>query len=281
MIIAVTGASGQLGRIAIEALKTKTSADQIVGLARAPEKLADLGVQARAFDYNEAASLAQALAGVKTLALISASEFPDRVGQHRNVIEAAKAAGVERIVYTSILKADTSPLFLAQDHKATEAILKGSGLDYTFLRNSWYTENWTGSAGMAVEHGAVVGTSADAPVTPATRQDLGEALAIVAADEGHKNAVYELGGDVPFTMSQMAAEIAQQASKPVAYNDMPAEAYHGLLSSLGLPEGLVMAIVDGDVHARDGWLATEAKDLSKLLGRPTTPLATAVKSALG
>jgi NAD(P)H dehydrogenase (quinone) len=172
MTIAITGASGQLGRAAINLLKARAPSTAIIALARETAKVADLGVEARAFDYTlPAATLAHALAGVETLVLISSSEFNDRVGQHRNVIEAAAAAGVERIIYTSILKADASPLMIAQDHRATEAIIAASGLRATVLRNGWYSENWTGPLGARLEAGALIGSAGSAQFTPATRRD--------------------------------------------------------------------------------------------------------------
>ncbi|MCH8466789.1 MAG: NAD(P)H-binding protein, partial [Roseinatronobacter sp.] len=185
MTIAITGASGQLGRLAITHLKTLTGPAQIIALARDPARMADLGVSARAFEYTQPERMAAALEGVTTLALISSSDFKDRTGQHRNVINAAKAAGVERIVYTSILKADTSPLLIAADHRETEEIIAQSGLSATILRNSWYTENWTANIGAVLGAGAVIGAAGEARFTPATRKDYAEALAITASDPAH------------------------------------------------------------------------------------------------
>lgn len=280
MTIAITGASGQLGRIAIENLKTRTEVANIVALARSPEKVADLGVTARAFDYSQPDALAPALDGVETLALISSNDFNDRVGQHKNVIAAAKAAGVQRLIYTSIVKADISPLMISYDHKGTEAALLESGLDYTILRNNWYTENWTAALPASVEAGVVIGCAGDAKVTPATRQDHGEALAAVAVGAGHANKIYEIGSDDPFTMAEMAAELSRQVGKEIPYNDLPADVYAGILDGFGLPEGSSAVITDADSHAKDGWLFDDSKTLSRLIGRPTTSLADAIKAAL-
>ncbi len=280
MKIAVTGATGQLGQLAIAELKTRAPEAEIVAIARTPEKAASLGVEVRQGDYTDRASLDAALQGVDVLVLISASEFNDRVGQHRNAIEAAKGAGVHRIIYTSIVKADTSPLMIAADHKATEALLKDCGLSYTILRNPWYTENWTAGLGAAIANGALVGSAGEAKVSPATRQDLAEALAAVASEAGHENKIYELGCDAPFSLADIAAETSAQIGKPLPYVNMPKDDYMALLSSIGLPPGVPELITDADVHAADGWLLDESKTLSKLIGRPTTSLNEAVKAAL-
>ncbi|MDD7972259.1 SDR family oxidoreductase [Roseinatronobacter alkalisoli] len=280
MTIAITGASGQLGRIAIAHLKTLTDAAGIVALARDPSSVADLGVAARGFDYTRPETLPDALAGVQTLALISSSDFNDRVGQHRNVIEAARAAGVGRIIYTSILKADSSPMLIAQDHRLTEEIIAASGLSATILRNGWYTENWTGTLGAALDAGALIGSAGSARFTPATRRDFAEALAIVAADATHAGQTYELAGDEGFTLAELAAETARQSGKALPYNDLPGDVYQGILEGFGLPAGFAHMLVDVDLKAADGWLEDDSHTLSRLLDRPTTRMADAVTAGL-
>jgi NAD(P)H dehydrogenase (quinone) len=280
MTIAITGASGQLGRLAIAHLKTLADPAQIVALARDPGKVADLGVPARAFDYTDPDGMVAALQGVTTLALISSSDFNDRIGQHRNVIEAAKAAGVGRILYTSILKADRSPLLIAADHAATEEIIAASGLQATILRNGWYTENWTANLGGAIGAGALIGSAGDARFTPATRADYAQALAVAAADPAHAGKVYELAGDEGFTLTELAAEVSRQTGKTLPYNDLPGDVYQGILESLGLPSGFAQLLVDADVKAGDGWLADDSGTLSGLLNRPSVRLSDAVAVAL-
>ncbi len=279
MKIAITGASGQLGRLAIENLKTRVDAGDIVALVRDPSKVADLGIEAREADYHKPETLTAALQGIDRLVLISSSDFDDRAGQHRNVINAAKETGVRHLIYTSILKADASPMIIAQDHKVTEAAIKASGIPYTFLRNGWYTENWTGSLPAAVEAGALIGSAGDAKVTPATRQDYAEALAAVAAGEGHEGQVYELGGTA-FTLSDLAAELSKQTGKDIPYNDLPEAAYKDILISFQLPEALATVIADADAQAQNGWLTDESGTLERLIGRPATPLSSAVAAAL-
>ncbi|ARU01224.1 SDR family oxidoreductase [Yoonia vestfoldensis] len=280
MTIAITGATGQLGGLALAHLKTLVDPAQITALVRDLGKATDLGFAARAFDYTAPQGMGAALQDVDVLVLISSSDFNDRVGQHRNVINAAKAAGVGRIVYTSILQADRSPLLIACDHRATEAAIKDAGLTATILRNGWYTENWTGTLDAAISAGAMIGAAGEACFTPATRADYAQALAVVAADEAHAGQVYELGGDAAITLADIAAEVSRQTGKTIPYNDLPGDVYQGILQSIGLPAGFAALLVDVDQKAGDGWLADRSGSLRQLIGRPTTPLAEAVRAAL-
>jgi NAD(P)H dehydrogenase (quinone) len=276
MTIALTGSTGQLGRLAIAALKARGVTP--IALARSPEKAADLGVPVRAFDYTSADPAA--LAGVSVLVLISSSDFNDRVGQHRNVIAAAKAAGVGRVIYTSLLRADTTPMLLAADHKATEEALKASGLTTTILRNGWYIENHTGSLGGAIAAGALIGSAGEGRFSAAARKDFAEAIAVTATGAGHENAVYELAGDTGYSYADLAAEVSRQTGKTIPYNDLPAATYAGILQSFGLPEGFAHVLADSDVQAGQGALQDDSRTLSRLIGRPTTPMAEVVRAAL-
>ncbi|NTT85986.1 SDR family oxidoreductase [Tabrizicola fusiformis] len=278
MTIAITGATGQLGRLAIAALKTRAPGAEVIALAR--NAAADLGVPVRAFDYTKPETLVPALAGVETLVLISSSDFNDRAGQHKAVIDAAKAAGVGRIVYTSLLKGDASPMILAQDHIATEAYLAASGLAHTVLRNGWYTENHTGSLGGAIAAGAMIGASGEGRIASAARADYAEAIAVTALDATHAGKVYELVGDAAPTMTEFAAEVGRQIGKPLPYNDLPPATYAGILQSFGLPEGFANILADSDVQASKGALFDDSRTLSALIGRPTTPIAATIAAAL-
>lgn len=275
-IIAITGATGQLGRLAVAALKARGSSP--IALARSPEKAADLGVPVRAFDYTTADPAA--LTGVDTLVLISSNDFTDRAGQHRKVIAAAKAAGVGRVVYTSILKGAASPMILARDHVATEAALKDSGLSYTILRNGWYSENYTGALGAAIQHGAILGAAGEGRVSSAARKDYAEAIAVTALDDAHAGKVYELAGDGSHSGADLAATVAKAAGKPVTYVSMPGAEYAKALQGFGLPEGFAQVLSDSDVQAGKGALQDDSRTLSRLIGRPTTPLAETVAAAL-
>lgn len=281
MTIAVTGATGQLGRLVIEKLKSTAGADGIVALARSPEKGADLGVAVREADYDRPEKLGPALSGVDALLLISSSEIGKRAPQHRNVIGAAKAAGVKRIVYTSVLRADTSPLSLAPEHRATEADLKTSGIPHTILRNGWYTENYAASIPGALAGGAFIGSAGDGRISSATRADYAEAAVAALTDEGHTGKVYELAGDESYTLADLAAEVSRQTGRSIPYEDLPEEEYAATLVAVGLPEQVARLYAGFDAAASQGALFDEGRQLSKLIGRPTTLLSAAVGEALG
>lgn len=278
MTIAVTGATGQLGRLAITSLKSRGLSP--VALVRDPGKASDLGVEARAFDYKTTATLAPALAGIRTLVLISSNDFDDRVGQHRNVIAAAKAAGVGRILYTSLLRADATPMLLAADHKATEEAIRDSALSFTILRNGWYTENHTGSLGAAIAAGAIIGAAGEGRFSTAARADYAEAIAVTAAGDGHAGQVYELAGDSAYSYSDLAAEVSRVTGKTIPYNDLPPDVYAGILQSFGLPAGFAHVLADSDVQAGKGALEDSGRTLSRLIGRATTPMPATVAAAL-
>ncbi len=276
MTIAITGATGQLGRLAIAALKARGASP--IALARDPAKAADLGVEARAFDYHKADPAA--LKGVETLVLISSNDFNDRVGQHRAAIAAAKAAGVGRIVYTSLLKGAANPMILSLDHGPTEAALIDSGIAHTVLRNGWYTENYTGALEAVLEHGAMIGAAGEGWVSSAARKDYAEAIAVVALDAAHAGKIYELAGDTAHTGADLAAAVAKAAGKPVGYVSLPQSDYAKALEGFGLPPVLAGALADSESWAAKGALFDDSHTLSRLIGRPTTPIAETIAAAL-
>ena len=280
MKIGVTGATGQLGRLTIAKLKEKVAADSIVALVRTPEKAADLGVEARAFDYSKRDSLAASLQGIDKLLLISGNEVGQRLPQHIAVIEAAKQAGVKQIVYTSILHADTSSLGLAGEHLATEKAIKASGLLYTILRNGWYTENYTGSAKGAIGAGAFIGAAGEGKIASAARADYAEAAAVVLAGADYEIKTYELSGDTAYTLAELAAEISRQTGKAIPYNNLTETQYADILKSFGLPEGVAQMLADSDTGASKGGLFDDSKQLSSLIGRPTTSLSKVLADAI-
>ncbi len=283
-MIAITGATGQLGRLVIDSLLKQVPAAEIVAAVRSPEKAKDLvakGIQVREADYSKPATLDAAFQGVDKLLLISSSEVGQRAAQHQAVIDAAKRAGVKLIAYTSILHADTSPLGLAAEHRETETAIKASGLPFVFLRNGWYTENYTMSAPTAVQHGAVLGSAKDGRISSAARADYADAAAaVLASKDSQAGKVYELAGDTSYTLTDLAAAIAKASGKPVVYKDMPEADYSGVLVSVGLPKWLGDMLAESDVGASKGGLFDDTKALSRLIGRPTTPLATVVEAAL-
>ena len=283
-MIAVTGATGHLGRLVIEALLATQPASSIVAAARNPASAADLaakGIVVRHADYDRPETLEAALAGVDRLLLISSSEVGQRARQHGAVIDAAGKAGVSLIAYTSILKADATPVALAVEHRATEAAIRASGLPFVFLRNGWYTENYAGVVPMAVQHGAVMGSARDGRVSAASRRDFADAAAaVLTSTASQAGRVYELAGDTSFTLTELAAEITSQSGKPVAYGDMPQAAYEEALVKVGLPAPVAAMLADSDVGVAAGWLHDDGQVLSGLIGRPTTPFGETVTAAL-
>jgi NAD(P)H dehydrogenase (quinone) len=282
MSIVVTGATGHLGRLAVEALVERgVPAADVVATGRRTETLADLaerGVVVRTADYDDEASLEEALAGADRLLLVSGSEVGQRVRQHGNAIAAARAAGVGFIAYTSIAHADTSTLLLAEEHRATEQLLAEAGVPHALLRNSWYTENYTAQLPVYLEHG-IAGAAGDGAVSAATRADYAAAAAAVVATDGHAGAVYELGG-APFTMAELAQVVSAATGRTVTYTDLPVEQYQRVLVAAGLPEPAAAVFADGDRGVAAGELLVEGDDLARLLGRAPTSLPEAVAAAV-
>ena len=282
-MFAITGASGQLGRLVISQLLKTVPASQLIAIVRKPSSVADLaaqGVQVRQADYNDSAAMQAALQGVQRLLLISSSEIGQREAQHRNVIQAAKATGVQLIAYTSLLHADRSPLALAQEHVATEQILRDSGITHAILRNGWYTENYLGSLPVVLQHGAVLGASGEGRISSASRADYAEAAAAVLQDANAGGKVLELAGDTSYSLGELAAEIAAQSGKPVQFQNMPTAAYQAALESFGLPAGFAALLADSDEGASKGGLFDDSHTLSQLIGRSTTSMAASVAEAL-
>ena len=282
-MIAITGATGQLGRLVIQSLLKKVPAAEIVAAVRQPARAADLaalGVQVREADYTQPASLDAAFKGVDKVLLISSNEVGQRLPQHRNVIDAARRAGVSLLAYTSILRADTSPLALAEEHKATEAYLKASGLAHVLLRNSWYTENYLASVQPALQHGALIGSAGEGRIASAARADYAEAAAVVLTTPAQAGKVYELAGDDAYTLAEFAAELSRQSGKQVPYVNLPEAEYAKALEAAGLPGPIAAILANSDVGAANGALFDDSRQLGKLIGRPTTPLAAMLKAAL-
>ena len=283
-MIAVTGATGKLGRQVISGLLEKMPAAEIVAAVRTPAKaaaLAALGVEVREADYDKPETLASAFVGIDKALLISGSDLgADRVAQHQNAVDAAKGAGVKLLAYTSELHADTSPLKLAEAHKKTEENIRASGLPFAFLRNGWYFENQTATLGPAIEHGAILGCAGNGQFASAAIADYAAAAVAVLTADGQENRIYELAGDTPYTLAQMAAEVSRQVGKPVAYNDLTPDAYQNALVGVGLPAFLAEYLVDAEMGASKGELNDASGDLHRLIGRATTTLAQAVAAAL-
>ena len=279
----VTGANGQLGRLVVDALLQTVPAASITATVRdgsTADRLASLGVRVRVADYDQPATLDAAFAGIDRLLLISSPAVGQRVAQHRNVIEAARRAGVKLLAYTSLLHADTSPLALAGEHRETEAMLRASGIPAVLLRNGWYTENETASIPAAMAHGVILGSAGDGRISSASRADYAAAAAVVLTAAGEEGSTHELAGDEACTMAQLAAEVSRQAGRPVAYTDLPEADYAAALVQAGLPRGLASLLADSAAGASRGALFDDGRQLSRLIGHPTTPLAASVAAAL-
>lgn len=282
-MILVTGASGQLGQLVIKELLKSVAADQIVAAVRTPEKVQELseaGVVVREADYNKPESLVSAFDGVKKVLLISSSEIGQRVAQHKAVIDAAKAANVELIAYTSLLRADTSTLKLASEHKETEGYLASVGVPHVLLRNGWYSENYTMGIPAAMQLGSLFGCAKDGKISSATRADYAAAAAKVMTLENQAGKVYELAGDDAYTLTEFAAILSGQVDKVITYQDLPEGEYAKALVGAGLPEVFAAILADSDSGVANGQLYSDSKDLSTLIGRSTTPISDVIKAAL-
>ncbi|HYJ70634.1 MAG TPA: NAD(P)H-binding protein [Nocardioidaceae bacterium] len=273
-LIAVTGATGALGSLVIDNLLTKTEPGRVVALARDPGKAAALPdtVQTRIADNDDRAAVDAAVAGIDVLLLISGNEFGKRMQQHRNVIEAARQAGVSRIVYTSASHADTSTRFITAEHKATEQIIRDSGLTSTILRANSYHENYVPHLATAVQTGSIIGSVHDGRVASAARADYAEAAAVVLTTPGHDNAAYELTGDVAWNYHDLAAAVSEATGVAVTYEDLSSEEHAAALRTMGVDEETVTFLVNLDADLASGVSADATDDLRQLIGRPTTPL---------
>ncbi|MFJ6837535.1 SDR family oxidoreductase [Streptomyces sp. NPDC091209] len=282
MSIVVTGATGHLGRHVVEQLLEKVPAERITAVVRDESKAADLaarGVRLAVADYNTPETFDGLFSAGDKVLLISGNEFDKgRVEQHRVVIDAAKAAGVSLLAYTSAPGSLTAAL--ADDHRATEDVLLASGLPYTLLRNGWYHENYTENLAPVLAHNAVVQAAGDGRIASASRADYAAAAVAVLTGEGHENKTYELSGDVAWGFAEYAAELSRQTGQEIVYNPVSPEAFAGILTDAGLPEVFAGILAGVDTSIEKGELAATPGDLSRLAGRPTTPIAEAVAAAL-
>jgi NAD(P)H dehydrogenase (quinone) len=283
MSVVVTGATGHLGRLVVESLLERgLPAGRIVATGRRTDKLADLaqrGVVVRRADYTDSGSLKEAFQGADKVLLVSSSEVGQRFTQHANAVDAAQAAGVGLIAYTSITRADTSGLALATEHRATEDYLRESGVPHLLLRNNWYIENYTEQLPVVLQHRALLGSAGDGQVSAATRVDLAAAAAAVLTTDGHQGQVYELAGQA-FTLTEAAAVISEVSGQDVGYVDLPVMKYTETLVGAGLPQPFAEVLADSDLGIARGDLYETSEDLPRLIGRPATSLRDAVKAAL-
>lgn len=278
-MIVVTGANGQLGRLVISRLLSLVDPASVIAAVRAPAKAADLaalGIEVRRADYADPATLDSAFAGATKLLLISSSEVGQRVAQHRHVVAAAQRAQVDLLAYTSILHADTSPLALADEHRATETLIRESGLPFVLLRNGWYTENYSAGIPAILAQGSMYGCANDGRISSASRQDYAEAAAAVLTQPVQAGAIHELAGDDAFTLTEFARELGRRVSRDLRYVDLPESGYRDALLQAGLPAGLAGMLANSEAGAASGGLFDDQRQLSRLIGRPTTPWADAL-----
>jgi NAD(P)H dehydrogenase (quinone) len=283
-MIAISGATGQLGRLTLDSLLAAgTPATSVAALVRQPAKAADIaarGMHVRTADYDKPALLDAALDGVEKLLLIASSEIGRRFAQHRNVVDAARRQQVQLVVFTSLLHADTSPLDLAPEYRETEQFLKASGLPYVILRNGWYTENYTASVPAALSLGAFYGSAGEGRIASAARADFAAAAAKALSSAVAPGSTLELAGDHAYTLAELAAELSRQTGKTIPYRNLPQADYRAALLNAGLPEPLAAGLANWDVGASHDALFDDGRQLSRLIGRPTTPLAESIRQAL-
>ncbi|MBS2532781.1 SDR family oxidoreductase [Catenulispora sp. NF23] len=285
MSIVVTGATGQLGRLVVEALLRRgVPAAGIVATGRDTagiKDLADRGVVVRRADFGDADSLATAFAGAEKLLLISASiPVEDRLANHRRAIDAAQAAGVSLVAYTSMTRADTTATIIGATHRGTEEYLRERAVPSVLLRNGWYLENYTSQLPVVLQHGTFIGSTGAGRISAASRADYAEAAALILSTEGHVGKVYDLAGDEAFTMAELAATVADRTGRPITYTDLPAEQFAAALAGAGVPADVAHVLADADLGLGRGELFSDSGDLSRLIGRPTTTLAAAIEEAL-
>jgi NAD(P)H dehydrogenase (quinone) len=280
MSIVVTGATGKLGGLVVDALlQHSVPGGQIVAAGRNADRLKEhetRRVLTAKIDFNDVDSLRTAFVDAEKVLLVSSSESGQRIPQHRNAINAALDVGVGFVAYTSIAHADSTTLLLAAEHRATEEMLRESQLPFVFLRHSWYMENYTGQIPVYLQQGEIVGCAGEGRVSAATHADLADAAAAVLTTEGHEGAIYELGGDEAFTMPELAAEISKQTGHTVRYQDLSVQAYTDSLVAAGVSAADAATIADGDRGVAVGELLVETGHLSRLIGRPTERLSDAI-----
>jgi NAD(P)H dehydrogenase (quinone) len=285
MSIVITGATGRLGRIVIsELLADGVPADEITAVVRDKEKAAGLeGVRLHQGDYDQPETFAGLFGPEDRVLLISGADVGRRTPQHAVVIDAARAAGVAQLAYTGVFGGPKADFLLASDHRETEQLILDSGLPYTFLRNNWYSDgpSYTGDLAGVVERGAI--TTSVAPgsrVATAPRADYAAAAAVVLRTDGHRNTAYELSGDVAWTMEEFAEEVSRQTGKKIVHTSLSPAEHKAVLTGAGVPEPFADILVDVDAAISRGLLAGTPGDLSRLIGRPTTPIADSITAAL-
>lgn len=274
-MIAVSGATGHLGRNTLAALSKRTSTDRIVAIVRSKDRAQDLAAQGyivREGDYDDEDSMQAALFGVEKFLLISSNAIGRRVPQHERAISAAARAGVSLLAYTSLLRCDAGQTALAEEHRATEACLRAARVPFVILRNGWYLENYSDNLSQVLASRALLGCAQEGRISAASRADYAAAAAVVLTEPGHMNKVYELAGDTHFTLPALARSISRYSGTPIAYQQLDAATYVQTLTAHHVPQEVAHMLADADLGIARGELQDDSHRLSALLGRPTRSL---------
>lgn len=287
MSIAITGATGQLGRLIIaDLLAAGVPADEITAIARHQDKAADLvaqGVRLHLADYDQPETFARAFRPEDRVLLISGTDLGRRTAQHATVIDAAAVAGVAQLAYVGVFGGPRADFRLADEHRETERLVLDSGLPYTFLRNNWYSDapHLTADLAGIMKRGAVVNSvAADSRIATAPRIDYAAAAAVVMRSDGHLNTAYELSGDTAWTFGEFAEEVTRRGGTKVVHTYIRPQDQKAMLIAAGVPDPVADILVDVDDAINRGKLAGTPGDLSRLIGRPTTPIADTIGAAL-
>lgn len=277
--ILVTGATGQLGSLIVQHLRRRAPDVQVIAGGRRTATIE--GAEYRHVDYDRPDTLDAAMEGVTRVVLVSGSEAGKRIPQHRAVIDAAARAGVKLLAYTSILNADRNPMQLAQEHRGTEQALAEGRVPYVLCRNGWYSENYLGSAPVAIQYGVLMSASGKGRLSTATRNDYAEgAAALILRDDHQPGQAYELAGSTSFDKHEFAQMLTRLSGKPVAVEDLSEADYAASLLQAGLPEPFARILADSDAKSGEGWLFDDSRTLEKIIGRPTTPIEVTLQEAL-
>jgi NAD(P)H dehydrogenase (quinone) len=287
--VLIMNSTSQFGRLVIDSLLERLPPSRLVAGVRNPNSLAarnlrNLGVEVRPCDYARPDELAAAFEGIERLLLISSCEVGQRVSHHCNVIAAARRAGVKLIAYTSTLHADTSPLKIAEEHCETEVALRVSKAPYVLLRNGWCAEDIVVFVLSAIANDALfsfLSSASGVRISAAARADYAAAAAVVlSSDQDWSGRTYELAGDEASTLPSVVAELGRQLGERFSCWRLPEMERWARLVQSGFSERFSALIANLEKGAEKCGLCDENRQLNRLIGRPTTSLATTIAQVL-
>jgi len=272
--IGITGASGQLGRRVVELLAAHVEPSRVLALTRSPEKLADLaarGVEVAFGDFAKPEELAQTLAGVDRLLIISTDDINgNRAALHANALKAAAEAGVSDIAYTSATAPHASSLGFIREHGVTEDLIRESGIPYTFLRNSFYADMLLDTAPQWGSTGEIHGVAAEGNINRVTREDCARAAVAVLTTEGHRNAIYDITGPGAMNGYELAEAVSAAAGSPVRYVSISADTMRQYLIGAGFPDPIAGLFVEIDQAIAAGEFDISSTAVRDLTGQEPT-----------